>query len=369
MPRRPLKAHAHPAARAALAAVVASAALTVGATSPAHAAGDVTVDAGGRGAVIDRTYSTELRVRGTGFQSVKGGHGGIYVWFGTVNGDWRPSKGGKSGVNYVYVPDSETKDNAGFQRYVAFPGSSTAASANGGTMSASGAWDVKLMVPGPTFTAVGRNGKATEVDCRKVTCGVITIGAHGVRNGNNETFTPVRLADLSGTPAAQQPATDEPGNAPAAAQAGGAPAATPVKAAKGPAKLTVDHASAFSGRAMSFTVTNLTPGEQLTVVLDDGLAASGPFVVGADGVATGVVSLPASLGGGTHELRVFGASKKASLKFGVSRDPDAEPVSAEVSESERPVGAWVFAGVAGLVFLASLVVALRRIVRGRRAQA
>ncbi|QCX28270.1 hypothetical protein [Nocardioides jishulii] len=378
MSRRPLiRSYVRRAgARGVLATLVASAAVTGATLAPAHAAGDVTVDADGKGAVIDRTYSTELSVRGKGFQSIKGGHGGIYVWFGTVNGKWRPSQGGKSGVNYVYVPDSESKNNAGFQRYVAFPGSSTASSANGGTMSADGAWSVKLVVPGPTFEAVGRNGKITQVDCRKVTCGVITVGAHGVQNGNNETFTPVRLGDLGGTGATDQEApaaSGEQGTTPSgtpatSGEAGPASAPTTTNPQRrGPLKMGVDHAAAVSGRAMSFTAQGLTPGEQFTVVLDDGLAAAGPFTVGADGRVSGVIQLPASTKAGTHELRAFGASRDLSVKFGVQTDPALETVSAETSE-EQPVAGWVFAGVAGVVFLAALAFALRR-AGGRRAQA
>lgn len=378
MPRPAMTYVRRGAVRALAGALVATAALAGLVAAPAQAASRVTVDAGGRGAVIDSTYSTTLSVRGSGFQSVKGGHGGIYVWFGTVNGTWRPSKGGKSGVNYVYVPDSETKDNAGFQRYVAFPGSSTAGSANGGTMKADGSWSVELVVPGPTFQAVGRNGSVTRVDCRKVTCGVITIGAHGVQNGNNETFTPVRLGDLAGSGATEQGDTSdgggadgggavEPqGSAPQASQpTGGAPAA-PTPKRQGPATLSVDHAAAVTGRAMSFTATGLTPGEQFTVVLDDGLAAAGPFTAGADGRATGVIQLPSSTAAGTHELRAFGASQELSVKFGVQAEPELEAVSAE--SEEEPVVAWIFAGAAAVVFVLALVLALWR-AGGRRAQA
>lgn len=363
------------AARAAAGALLFAAALSGAVVAPAEAAGRVTVDAGGQGAVIDSTYSTELTVRGNGFQSVKGGHGGIYVWFGTVKGRWKPSQGGKSGDNYVYVPDSETKNNAGFQRYVAFPDSSTADAANGGAMSANGAWNVKLLVPGPTFQGVGRNGSVTQVDCRKVTCGVITIGAHGVQNGNNETFTPVRLGDLSGTGATEQedsddaPSSDEGQTTDPAPTT--VPSGSPVKkgaATKGPAALSVDHTSAITGRAMSFTASGLVAGEQFTAVLDDGLAAAGPFVVGQDGRASGVISLPATLGAGTHELRLFGSSKDVSLKFGVQADPEVTTVGAETAQPREDVAAWVFAGVAGAVFLGALAFAVRR-AGGRRAQA
>ena len=367
-------------ARAAVVAVVAaSAPALLGA--PAHAASSVTVDADGKGAVIDKTYSTTLKVSGKGFQSVKGGHGGIYVWFGTVNGNWKPSKGGKSGVNYVYVPDSEAKDNAGFQRYVAYPGSNTSAAANGGTMNSKGSWSTRLVVPGPKFEAVGRNGSTT-VDCRKVTCGVITIGAHGVRNGNNETFTPVKLVDLykGEAPTDAQPqgtgagATSTPtstGSATTAVPSSGTTPGTQAGGKKGkpakaaPAALSVDHAAAVAGRAMSFSVSNLVPGEQFTVVLDDGAAAVGPYAAGTDGRASGVIQLPRDLAGGTHELRVFGASVEAAVSFGVQVADE----TITMADEKGPIApANAFAGVAALLFIGAVILAFVRLRGGRRAQ-
>lgn len=360
-----------------LAALLSPAALS----TPAQAASRVTVDAqGGEGAVIDSTYSTRLRVSGGGFQSVQGGHGGIYVSFGTVNGTWRPSQGGQSGVNYLYVPDGESKQNAGHQRFVSFPGSSTADAANGGVMGKDGSWSVDLLVPGPKFKAVGRNGSVVDVDCRKVTCGVITIGAHGVKSARNETFTPVRVADLQGAAPASGTAADAPTDdadpqpeaAPGAVTpAPGAPGGPrPQRAARGPAKLTVDHAAAVAGRAMSFSVTRLTPGEQFTVVLDDGEAAAGPFFVGDDGRASGVVALPAEATPGTHELRLFGASKEASVKFGLQAEQ--EVVAASSTTDRDAVGPWApvaFVVLAAVVFLVALTRFVLRMRGGRRAVA
>ncbi|MFE2545817.1 hypothetical protein [Actinacidiphila glaucinigra] len=181
-----------------------TAALTAAATvlapaPPAAAAARVTLSPG----TADPDYASELRLHGAGFQSVKNGFGGVYVLFGTVSGTWRPSRGGTSGEDYVYVQDSETKDNHGYQRFVAFPGDPTAYAANGGTVKADGTWDATLVVPGAVFPAKGRDGTIRQVDCRKVQCGVITIGAHGVASPANETFTPVRFT----TPAKQTPAT------------------------------------------------------------------------------------------------------------------------------------------------------------------
>ncbi|MFD8911635.1 hypothetical protein [Streptomyces sp. NPDC059575] len=187
-----------------LSSLAAAAFLTVAAVlvpaPPAMAAARVSASP----ATADPDYATKLRLHGAGFQSVKNGFGGVYVLFGTVSGNWRPSHGGTSGVDYVYVQDSETKDNHGYQRFVAFPGDPTAYAANGGTVRADGTWDATLVVPGAVFPAKGRDGAIRQVDCRKVRCGVITIGAHGVANPRNETFTPV---DFAAPGAGQAPAT------------------------------------------------------------------------------------------------------------------------------------------------------------------
>ncbi len=161
-------------------------------------------------AAADPDYATTLTVRGSGFQSVPKGYGGIYVLFGWVDGGaWQPSKGGAAGATYRYVPDKEAKDNRGFQRFVAFPGSDTAASANGGQLSADGSWSTQLVVPGARFRATDRDGRVVDVDCLTVRCGLITVGAHGVVNANNETFTPVTFAvpAKAAAPPAPAPAT------------------------------------------------------------------------------------------------------------------------------------------------------------------
>ncbi len=164
---------------------------------PAEAESRVGVANAQGSAVVDPTYATTLTLRGQGFQSIKNGHGGIYVFFGTVSGTWRPSQGGQTGRNLLYVPDSETKDNQGFQKFVAFPGSDTASGANGGTLAADGSWSTRIVVPGAVFKARDRSNRVTTVDCRRTRCGIITIGAHGVKNARNETFTPVSVADLT----------------------------------------------------------------------------------------------------------------------------------------------------------------------------
>lgn len=186
------------------AASVLVAGLLLATASPAQAAGArVQVSP----ATADPDYATTLTLRGSGFQSVPKGYGGIYVLFGWVaDGAWQPSKGGAAGATYRYVPDKESKDNRGFQRFVAFPGSDTASSANGGQLSADGAWSTQLVVPGARFRSTDRDGKVVDVDCLTVRCGLITVGAHGVVNANNETFTPVTFAVPTKAAAAPPPA-------------------------------------------------------------------------------------------------------------------------------------------------------------------
>jgi hypothetical protein len=184
----------------AVAALVAGGGLlgAVGPSAPAQAAAKVTIEGGDS---LDPDGETQLKLKGTGFQSVQGGFGGIYVLFGWAKdgtgGGWRPSEGGKTGEDYRYVYDDETKP-AGFQLFVTFPGSSTADAANGGQINADGTWEATLRVPGAKFESYDRSQNVAEVDCLADGCGIMTIGAHGVVNANNETFTPVSFAGGSG---------------------------------------------------------------------------------------------------------------------------------------------------------------------------
>jgi|GEM_PF-1388812 len=178
-----------------LLAVLAAAAALVATPVPASAAtpaATVTVD---RADGLPAGEPTTLQVSGTGFQVVRGGFGGVYVLFGWVDdpagGTWRPSAGGVTGTDLRYAVDEAARDNAGYQVFVAFPGASTAVEANGGTLADDGSWSATLTVPGARITAVDTQGGTSEVDCTQVTCGVLTIGAHGVANAHNETFTPV----------------------------------------------------------------------------------------------------------------------------------------------------------------------------------
>lgn len=358
--------------RALVTAAVLAAALVVpvGTAAPAAAAARVTVANGDGDAAVDPTYATTVTVSGAGFQSVRGGHGGIYVFFGTVRDGWRPSQGGQTGRDYLYVPDSESQDNQGHQRYLAFPGSDTAGSANG-TLGADGTWSTTLNVPGAVFQAVDREGRATTVDCRRVTCGVITVGAHGVVNATNETFTPVRVEELyagepAPTAAPTAPTAAAPSAAPAPAQPQGRgkrrdrPAAAPAPA------LDVDRASAHPGHVLAFAATGLVPGGQVSAVLDDGVAGAGPFLVGPDGGVSGVLNLPADTAPGTHELRLYGGAAAPAVSFAVTAAaPPAqtvEPVATVRADGGADRLGLGFAAASALV----LLLALARLVRVRR---
>ncbi|MFF0714137.1 hypothetical protein ACWEVM_28775 [Streptomyces bauhiniae] len=240
----------------------------------ASAAARVTTTPG----TADPEYATRVRLHGAGFQSVKNGFGGVYVLFGTVSGAWRPSEGGASGADYVYVQDSETKDNHGYQRFVAFPGDPTAYAANGGTVKADGTWDATLVIPGAVFPAKGRDGSVRQVDCRKVRCGVITIGAHGVANAHNETFTPIEFA----TPAARHTA------APKSARP--TPTPTPTK----PATPTPTTATPSATTAPPTTPEPTTSVAAAPVASDDAPASGSGRLAVVGGLALAVVLIALS---------------------------------------------------------------------------
>jgi hypothetical protein len=401
------------AAAALAGAAVAIGTAVVAIAGPAAAATPrVTVTNEFGSAKADLTYSTTIHVEGSGFQSVQGGFGGIYVLFGWVSDPtgsaWKPSKGGATGETYRYVPDSEDKENQGFQRFVSFPGSETQYAANGGLLDASGHWSLDMIVPGPTFTAYDRSNDPVQVDCRVSTCGVITVGAHGVVNANNETFTPVSFAQVYG-PGAAAPATGAAGTTQATATAAApattttttttattpattttapatsgaqavastprssssavAPAAATTSASR-PGTLSVDKETAVVGRVLAFTARGFDPGEQVVVVLDDGLAAVGPIAVAPDGSFAAILALPAAIGVGTHVLRATGSGSNTVVRaaFPVRADEDAAaPVAVAAAPPSGPsAGAWIFLAVSGVVLLAALALLVRRFLRRHR---
>lgn len=353
---------------------------------PASAAPRISVVNDRGSASADLRYRTKLTITGRGFQSVEGGFGGVYLMFGWVDdprgGSWKPSRGGVTGTDYRYIPDAENAAaNQGYLKFIAFPGSSTASEANA-VLSASGGFTVSLTVPGPTFQSVDRDGKVVSVDCRKVTCGVITIGAHGVKNRANETFTPVRFAQVYDAAPAGQAQDSAPADTSADTTTGtttGAttgttagtstttrPAARP--RAGGVPTVRTDRLTAKVGNTLAFTATGFAAGEQVIGVLDDGAAGIGPLVAGPSGEVAGILPLPATLRAGTHELRLTGAASggQASERFAVRAADDPAPGPAAAETDDDPDAARIFLLVAGsLLALALLGLGIRLLLRRR----
>jgi hypothetical protein len=358
---------------------------TVVAAGPASAEARVDLANADGEAVADVDGPTVLQVSGTGFQSVRNGFGGIYVFFGWVSGPgWGPSRGGASGTDYRYAPDEQARENQGFQRFVAFPGGDTADSANGGVISADGRISLDLTVPGPVFEAIGADGGTSTIDCREVTCGVITIGAHGVVNGANETFTPLEFAQLDPTDGSgSTDADDARDQVDSGSDAGtdeGADAGPDAgrETPSGPPTVEVDRATAVAGRVLTFTGGGFQPGELVLATLDDGIAAVGPLTAGTSGEVAGLLQLPAATPAGTHELRLTGAASGAApaARFAVrvavpqpataSEDEAAALAVAAAGDDDPTRASLLFAAAGLLVLLLALVACAVRIRRARR---
>ena len=353
-----------------LVCAVAAAGLVDATAAPAHAAATVTVTNEAGTSQADTRWSTPLTVSGAGFQPIDGGFGGIYVLFGWVDdqgGAWRPSQGGVTGEDLRYVPDSEQAQNQGYQRFVSFPGSQTEGSANGGVIAADGSWSVTLTVPGPQFQALDRSGAATTVDCLQVTCGVITIGAHGVVNAANETFTPVSFGEVLGAAA-----VDGSGGAGAAVADGAAADGAEAVQAPALATLGISPSAPVVGRVISFTGQGFTPGEQVVGSLGAGLAAVGPLTAGAQGEVAGVLQLPSDLRPGTQVIRLTGAASGAlaELQFEAIADPVATAAALGAAPTAKGLDpALVAVALAGLLLLATTVSSASTALRRRRARA
>lgn len=341
---------------------------------PASAAPRLTATSSLGSGIASPTGATTFTVKGSGFQSLKGGFGGIYLMFGWVSdpgsGSWRPSQGGKTGVNLLYVPDSESKDNHGYQKFIAFPGSSTEDTANGGVISADGTISLELVVPGPRFTAQDRDGNRKEVDCLAVQCGIITIGAHGVVNASNESFTPISFGGSAPQPSSK---ADAGTGAPAATtdnagQAAAAPVETAVAVSDAPASLGLSQTSIQAGRVLGFTGQGFAPGEQVVATVGAGLAGAGPMTAGRFGEVAGVIQLPADMRAGTHKvtLNAAGSGKVAEVTVAVMADPTVLSAAAEPVHSEWWRWAAIAVGVVAVLLLVLIVSSLATAIARRR---
>jgi len=156
--------------------------------------------------------------------------------------------------------------------------------------------------------------------------------------GIDETTGAVRVEDLYDGQSVDEPGdSTDPGTGAPAEQ----PGADPARTKPGPVRLDVDRASAVAGRSLSFSASGLPPRTQVSAILDDGVAAAGPFLVGDDGRLVGVVSLPPDLAAGTHELRLYGARKEPVARFAVAAGETA------ATQVTAPAPAVAVAGSAG----------------------
>lgn len=337
---------------AATAAIVAVSGAVV--APPAWAAGTVSIAGPDGTTALAEDHATSITVSGSGFQSIPKGFGGIYVLFGWVDdaagGTWRPSVGGLVGEDYRYVPDSESADNNGYQRFLAFPGGQTESSANG-TLGTDGSWSVGMVIPGAVFESQDRDGRVTSVDCLSVTCGIITIGAHGVKNANNETFTPVSFA--------------------AAAAPAGEQDAAPANATVGAVRVGVESGTVSAGSSIVFTGQGFTPGEQVVAALDGGLTAVGPLTAGAQGEVAAALPVPRDIRDGTHLLTLRGAGSGGVAEAEVS----VTGGTAEAAVDTTPaIPTWAIVlllaciALSLVLVIASIVAAILRARQARRAR-
>jgi len=363
----------------ALAASLVIVAASVGFDTPAAQAAprvSITVkDKPSLSGVADSTYLTEVTVSGSGFQSVQNGFGGIYVLFGWANpSTWKPSAGGRTGSDYRYVYDDETNP-VGYQLFVSFPGSSTGYANNGGYLKANGTFSATMKIPGPVFEAYNRSGAVTSVDCVKTQCGIMTIGAHGIVNAKNETFTPLSFQKIysaaDGRPSAQAAAA--PNTAVAPTIIGGRPATIPVAVdeAKLDEESSGDVAAAVGETRLTVTVPGADPDSWVGVYLYSEPLFAGWFKPNSEGVID--VDLPANLAAGEHRAVVYGTTgglmgwAPFELASAATPEPVAATPAAAVSTDDGPL--LIAAIVVGILALAAIALLVVAVLRRRRLSA
>jgi len=356
----------------ALVAALLGAVLPAASASAAPRVSVVVADRPGLANVADDTYLTEVRVSGSGFQSIRNGFGGIYVLFGWVDGGWRPSQGGTTGTDYRYVYDDESNP-VGYQLFVAFPGSSTEYAANGGTIAENGTWSATMKIPGPRFQAYDRTGAISQVDCTQQQCGIITIGAHGVVNANNESFTPISFQSIYTASDGHSVASSTGSSGPVAvapSAIGGRPATIP--ALRGDDELTDAAAGGVEVAAGATRLTVTVPGAQpdawLGVTLYSDPAFVGWYSPNSEGEID--VSVPETLADGAHRVVVVDAEDTllgwAAFDWEAPA-PDTPSPSAAPQAAPEPeqgldglaVAAIAVGGVAVLAVVALVIVLLR----------
>ncbi|NHC14131.1 alpha-2-macroglobulin family protein [Motilibacter deserti] len=99
--------------------------------------------------------------------------------------------------------------------------------------------------------------------------------------------------------------------------------------------------SVQAGSTISFSATAFPAGQTLSIKLDDVNPVLGTFTIGADGSASGAVTIPASTAGGSHWLRFLAANPSTSVKSGsftVTAAPQPDPTaSASPTATASPI--------------------------------
>lgn len=158
---------------------------------------------------------TDVTVTGTDYlvpphapgQSV---FGGIYVFFGWVANPGRfgpsirnsTSADGTFAVTYAYPGDGgdpgQRDPGTGVMRLVSFTPGGESGTATAFHMDDHGNWSVRVRIYGSTFTSTNPvTGEERSFDCRKVQCGIFTVGAHGKASATNERFVPLTFTGAS----------------------------------------------------------------------------------------------------------------------------------------------------------------------------
>jgi len=327
--------------------------------------------------VADSTYLTEVTVSGSGFQSIENGFGGIYVLFGWADqGSWKPSKGGHTGTDYRYVYDDESNP-VGYQLFVSFPGSSTSYANNGGYLKKNGTWSATMKIPGPVFQAYNRSGKVTDVNCQKTQCGIMTIGAHGVINAKNESFTPINFQKIysasDGRVSSQTIAAPNTAVAPSAI--GGRPATIPT-VVDFATKPDGDVTTSVGDTRVTLTVAGASTDEWIGVYFH-GLVSDPLFAGWFKPSSTGLidVNIPENLGEGEHTAVVYttGGSVIGWSAFSIEAPvAAAAPVAenAPVAEAAATTSPLLIPTIiVGILALAAVALLIWAVLRRRRTAA
>ena len=238
-----------------------------------------------RRARVDPTYATTIQVSGSGFQSVKGGHGGIYVFFGTVSAAGGRAPAARPARTTSTCPTARPRTTRASRSTSRSRAPTPRARPNGGTMTSSGSWSTALVVPGADVQGL-RPGR--QRPHRRLPAGHLRRD-HGrcPRRDQRE------QRDVHPDQGRRAQATAQPTETPttsATADPTTAPSPSPSPARVGrrrrrPARLP----SRSTGPRRSPATCSPSPrpaclaGVQVSAVFDDGAAGAGPFLVGTDG--------------------------------------------------------------------------------------